>query len=137
MAGKHNGVVKKFLKENPQNYWVFIVQRTIVHWLHLQLLSLFLIYSSNNTLFNIFHLISGSAQMCNKFKKIELFLDQPSLKYAKIHSERWLSLERAVQVIYRTYPALCALEHEGSSITAAKGLAQEGKQYKFIAVTHF
>ena len=47
------------------------------------------------------------------------------------------SLDRAVRVLYRTYPALVtALEHEATSNATAKGLLHEVQQYKFIMLTH-
>ena len=60
-----------------------------------------------------------------------------ALYFMPIHSVRWLSLDRAVRVLYRTYPALVtALEHEATSNATAKGLLHEVQQYKFIMLTH-
>ena len=89
------------------------------------------------TLTNIFDYFSGSALRSNKLREIQLLLELPTLKYAQVHSVRWLSMEKAVEVVYRTYPALVvALEHEATSNPAAKGLYQQVSQYSFIAITH-
>ncbi|CAC5360855.1 unnamed protein product [Mytilus coruscus] len=45
MTGKHNGVIKKFQDQNSE-ILVFIVQPTVVHWLHLKLLNLSLLSST-------------------------------------------------------------------------------------------
>ena len=58
------------------------------------------------TVSSIFHHYSNSALCANKFREIQKLLNLPELKYAEVHSVRWLSLDRAVKVIYRTYPAL-------------------------------
>ena len=46
-------------------------------------------------------------------------------------------MEHAVQVVYRTYPALVmTLEREANYEAAAQGIPNEVNQYKFIAITH-
>ena len=66
-----------------------------------------------------------------------MVLNLPTLKFAQIHSVRWLSLQKSVEVIYRTYPALLiALELEGTANQAARGIYAEVSQYSFIAITH-
>ena len=86
---------------------------------------------------SIFHYYSNSALRANKLREIQKLLNLPELKYAEVHSVRWLSLDRAVKVIYRTYPALVvALSHEATSNPTAKGLFHEVSQYKFIMFTH-
>ena len=89
------------------------------------------------TVSSIFHHYSNSALRANKLREIQKLLNLPELKYAEVHSVRWLSLDRAVKVIYRTYPALVvALSHEATSNPTAKGLFHEVSQYKFIMFTH-
>jgi len=89
------------------------------------------------TVSSIFHHYGNSALRANKFREIQKLLNLPELKYAEVHSVRWLSLDRAVKVIYRTYPALVvAFSHEVTSNPTAKGLFHEVSQYKFIMFTH-
>ncbi|CAC5377495.1 unnamed protein product [Mytilus coruscus] len=137
MTGKHNGVIKKFQDQNSEILGVHCSAHRCA--LATSQAAQFVpdIKHYSRVLSNIFYFFSGSAQRSNKLREIQLLLDVPQLKYAAIHTVRWLSLDRAVNVIYRIYPALCvALEHEGSTNTAAKGLAHEVQQYKFIAITH-
>lgn len=68
------------------------------------------------TVSSIFYYYSNSALRVNKLSEIQKLLNLPELKYAEVHSVRWLSLDHAVKVIYRTYPALVvALSHEATS----------------------
>ena len=60
----------------------------------------------SRTVGNVFYYFSASALRSNKLREIQTILDLPELKYAEVHSVRWLSLDRAVRVLYRTYPAL-------------------------------
>lgn len=91
----------------------------------------------SRTVTNIFYYFSNSALRSNKLVEIQTLLQLPSLKFANIHSVRWLSLPNAVEVLYRTCPALVvALEHEAVTNSVAKGLLNEVTQYKFIGFTH-
>ena len=91
----------------------------------------------SRTVGNVFYFFSASALRSNKLQEIQTILDLPELKYAEVHSVRCLSLDRAVRVLYRTYPALVtALEHKATSNATAKGLLHEVQQYKFIMLTH-
>lgn len=68
-----------------------------------------------------------------------MLLNLPMLKFAQFHSVRWLSLQKSVEILYRTYPALLvALEHERTVNPAARGIHvyAEVSQYSFIAITH-
>ena len=88
------------------------------------------------TVSSIFHYYSNSALRANKLREIQKLLNLPKLKYAEVHSVRWLSLDRAVKVIYRTYSALVfALSHEATSNPTAKGLFHQVSQYKCIMFT--
>ncbi|XP_061192620.1 uncharacterized protein C17orf113-like [Saccostrea echinata] len=91
----------------------------------------------SDTVANIFFYFSGSALRSNKLREIQMLLNLPTLKFAQIHSVRWLSLQKSVEILYRTYPALLiALEHEGTTNPAARGIHAEVSQYNFIAITH-
>lgn len=85
------------------------------------------------TVSNIFYYFSNSALGSNKLREIQSLLNMPTLKYAEIHSVRGSSLDSAVRVIYRTYPAL---EHEATTNASVKGLLTEVQQFKFIMCTH-
>lgn len=86
---------------------------------------------------NVFFYFSGSALKSNKLREIQMLLNLPMLKFAQFHSVRWLSLQKSVEILYRTYPALLvALEHEGTVNPAARGIYAEVSQYSFIAITH-
>ena len=79
----------------------------------------------------------NSALRSNKLADIQSIMQLPTLKFANIHSVRWLSLRHAVEVIHRTYPVLVtALEHEATNNSVAKGLLHEVEQYKFVGCTH-
>ena len=89
------------------------------------------------TVTSIFRYFKNSALRSNRLRKIQQMLNLPTLKYAEVHSIRWLSVEYAVKVIYRTYPALVmTLDREANFEPAARGLLLEVKQFKFIAFVH-
>lgn len=81
--------------------------------------------------------MSNSALRSNRLREIQAILDLLELKFAEVHSVRWLSLEKAVTALYRTYPALCMfLEREAVFDSCAKGLHNEVSQFKFVGYTH-
>lgn len=90
------------------------------------------------TVSNIFRFFQNSALHGNKLREMQQLLNEPALKYADIHSVRWLSMENAVCVLYRTYPSLCAtlsyMTENGDVV--AKSLYSDVVQYKFICITH-
>lgn len=89
------------------------------------------------TIMNIFRYFNNSALRSNRLRAIQALLNMPELKFAEVHSVRWLSMHRAVQIIYRTFPALVmTLEREAILEPAAKGILHEVTQFKFIALTH-
>ncbi len=82
---------------------------------------------------NIFHYFSNSALRSNKLREIQNILELPQLKYAEVHSVRWLSLEKAVSAVYRTYPALCmALAHEATTNPTAKGYPRKSTSFGLL-----
>ena len=87
---------------------------------------------------NVFRFFSNSALRENKLREIQQLLNQPQLKYADIHSVRWLSMENAVCILYRTYPALCMTlsDMAANGDIVAKSHFNDVSQYKFIAITH-
>ncbi|WAR11569.1 ZN862-like protein [Mya arenaria] len=86
---------------------------------------------------NVFRYFHNSALRSNRLRDIQTVLNLPQLKFAEVHSVRWLSLEAAVRAIYRTYPALVmCLEADATTEPAAKGLLHEVSQFRFIALTH-
>lgn len=89
------------------------------------------------TIMNIFRYFNNSALRSNRLRAIQALLNMPELKFAEVHSVRWLSMHQAVQIIYRTFPALVmTLEREAILEPAAKGILHEVTQFKFIALTH-
>ena len=137
MTGKHNGVVKRLRDEVPELIGVHCAAHRCS--LAASQAAKFVpeLQSYSRTVTSIFYYFSNSALRCNKLREIQSLLDMPTLKYAEIHSVRWLSLEQAVRVIYRTFPSLLVtLEHEATNNATAKGLLHEVKQFKFIYCTH-
>ncbi|XP_052225064.1 uncharacterized protein C17orf113-like [Dreissena polymorpha] len=75
--------------------------------------------------------------MIDSLREIQHILNLPELKFAELHSVRWLSMECAVGAMFRSYPALAmCLEQEAVLDATAKGLFCEVSQYKFIATMH-
>jgi len=137
MTGRHNGVVKRLRDEIPELIGVHCAAHRCS--LAASQAAKFVpeLQSYARTVSNIFYYFSNSALRSNKLREIQSLLNMPTLKYAEIHSVRWLSLDSAVRVIYRTYPALViALEHEATTNASAKGLLTEVQQFKFIMCTH-
>ncbi|XP_053377704.1 zinc finger protein 862-like [Mercenaria mercenaria] len=91
----------------------------------------------SRTVSSVFRYFSNSSLRSNRLRAVQSVLNLPELKFAEVHSVRWLSMENAVTAIYRSYPALCmCLEREAVYDSAAKGLYNEVIQFKFIALTH-
>ena len=92
-------------------------------------------FSRNVT--NVFYYFSNSTLRSNKLADIQSIMQLPALKFANIHSVRWLSLQHAVEVICHTdHSLVTALEHEATNNSVAKGLLHEVEQYKFAGFTH-
>lgn len=116
MTGRHNGVVKRLRDEIPELIGVYCAAHGCS--LAASQAEKFVpeLQSYARTVSNIFYYFSNSALRSNKLREIQSLLNMPTLKYAEIHSVRWSSLDSAVRVIYRTYPALViALEHEATT----------------------
>ena len=77
MTGKHNGVVKKFQNKIPQIIGVHCSSHRCAVATSQAAQFVPDIKQYSRTLSNIFHYFSGSAQRCNKLRKIQLLLDQP------------------------------------------------------------
>ena len=137
MTGKKSGVVVRLREHNPSLIGIHCAAHRCSLAASQAAKQIPQLNEYSRTLDHIFNYFSGSALRANKLREIQLLLELPTLKYAQVHSVHWLSLEKAVEVIYRTYPALvCALEHEATSNPAAKGIIQQVSQYSFIAITH-
>lgn len=137
MTGKNNGVVKKLKEFAPSLIGVHCAAHRCSLATSQATKSIPELEAYSRTVTNIFYYFSNSALRSNKLVEIQTLLQLPSLKFANIHSVRWLSLQNAVEVLYRTYPALVvALEHEAVTNSVAKGLLNEVTQYKFIGFTH-
>ncbi|XP_052227215.1 zinc finger protein 862-like [Dreissena polymorpha] len=92
---------------------------------------------NSRTITSVFRYFDNSALRSNRLRAVQKLLNMPQLKFSEVHSMRWLSLEHAVSVMYRTYPALVmTLEREAHFDAGAKGILMEVNQYKFIALTH-
>ncbi|XP_071154595.1 zinc finger protein 862-like [Mytilus edulis] len=137
MTGKKTGVVVRLREHVPTLIGVHCAAHKCSLATSQAARSITELQSYSRTVSNIFHYFSNSALRSNKLRQIQSLLNLPELKYAEVHSVRWLSLDRAVQVIFRTFPALVvALSHEAASNPTAKGLHNEVTQYRFIMFTH-
>ncbi|WAR31456.1 ZN862-like protein [Mya arenaria] len=137
MAGKMGGVVKLLQGHSPSLIGVHCAahRTTLATSQAAKLVQHMEEFA--RTIASTFRYFNNSALGSNRLCAIQSLLDMPELKFAEVHSVRWLSLEHAVQVVYRTYPALCmVLEREATVEAAAKGLLHEVNQFKFIAITH-
>jgi hypothetical protein len=137
MTGRHAGVVVKLREHSPALVGVHCAAHRCALAASQAAKSIPEIQSYSRTISNIFFYYTSSALRSNRLKEIQKLLELPELKYAEVHSVRWLSLQKAVEVMYRTYPALVvALSHEAASNATAKGLLFEVRQFRFIAFTH-
>ena len=137
MTGRKNGVVVKLKQHSPNLIGVHCAAHRCALATSQAANSIDEIKAYARTVSNVFYYFSNSALRQNKLHEIQQLLELPELKYAEVHSVRWPSLDRVVQILYRTYPALVvALEHEATSNPTARGLLAEVQQYKFIMVTH-
>ncbi|XP_053406405.1 SCAN domain-containing protein 3-like [Mercenaria mercenaria] len=126
MTGSKNGVVKRLKDFAPSLIGVHCAAHRCSLATSQATKSIPELESYSRTVTNIFYYFSNSALRSNKLSEIQSLLNLPSLKFANIHSVRWLSLQNAVEVLYRSYPALVvALEHEAVTNSVAKGLLNE------------
>nr|XP_042906443.1 zinc finger protein 862-like [Parasteatoda tepidariorum] len=97
------------------------------------------IKSYNDSLKAIFMYFNASAVRSAKLMIVQKLVQETALKYPKLHSVRWLSLHRGVQVIYKTLDSLILfLESqvaEGKDCTSP-GLLRAIRHIRFIYVTH-
>ena len=120
MTGRKSGVVAKLREHTPSLIGIHCAAHRCALTASQAAKQIPQLKEYSHTLTNIFYYFSGSALRSNKLREIQLLLELPTLKYAQVHSVRWLSMEKAVEVVYRTYPALVvALEHEATSNPAA------------------
>jgi hypothetical protein len=137
MTGRHNGVVVRLREHSPALVGVHCAAHRCALASSQAAKQIPELADYSRTVTSIFRYFSNSALRANKLREIQHLMNLPQLKYADIHSVRWLSLQAAVEVLYRTYPALVAtLQREATSNPAAKGLLQEVNQYRFIGFTH-
>lgn len=138
MTGKRNGVVKRLKDVCPSLVGVHCAAHRCALASSQAAKKIPELDSYQRTVSNIFWYFTNSSLRCNKLREVQKLLSVPELKYAEVHSVRWLSMEKAVSVLYRTYPALCAtLSHQAANgDCSAKGLYTDIIQYKFIAITH-
>ncbi|KAK3084326.1 hypothetical protein FSP39_011612 [Pinctada imbricata] len=142
MTGRKNGVVQRLREQVPYLVGIHCAAHRCALAASQAAKRIPLLRQYSDTVSNIFFYFSGSALRSNKLREIQLLLNLPTLKYAQVHSVRRLSLQQAVEVLYRTYPALVmALEHEANTNPTrcdpvAKGLYFEVSQFRFIAMTH-
>ncbi|XP_053372515.1 zinc finger protein 862-like [Mercenaria mercenaria] len=137
MTGRKGGVVKLLQEHSPTLIGVHCAAHRIA--LATSQAAKFVPHmeSYSRSVASVFRYFHNSALRSNRLRVIQNLLNIPQIKFAEVHSVRWLSLDHAVQVLYRTYPALCmALERDATYEPAAKGLLHEVSQYKFIAITH-
>ncbi|KAK6181002.1 hypothetical protein SNE40_008951 [Patella caerulea] len=137
MTGKKNGLVAKLREYSPGLIGIHCAAHRCALAASQAATSIPVLKEYSRTVSSVFAYFSNSALRTNRLRYIQEAMDIPQLKYAEVHAVRWLSLDRAVQVIYRTYPALVealAIEAEGHPV--ARGLYAEVEQFKFIAITH-
>ena len=80
-------------------------------------------------LFNFFHY---SAVRSNKLREVQLMMEEPQVRLTEWHSVRWLSLQKAMGTIFKTYgPLVCTMEHEAADNPTAKGIYTFIKEPKF------
>lgn len=137
MTGKKSGVVVRLREHSPTLIGTHCAAHRCALAASQASKSIPELKKYSDTVSNIFFYFSGSALRSNKLREIQMLLNLPMLKFAQLHSVRWLSLQKSVEILYRTYPALLvALEHEGTVNPAARGIYAEVSQYSFIAITH-
>ncbi|WAR18313.1 ZN862-like protein, partial [Mya arenaria] len=107
MTGKTGGVVKLLQGHSPSLNGVHCAaHRTALATSQAAKLVLHM-EEYARTIASTFRYFNNSVLWSNRLRAIQSLLDMPVLKFAKVHSVRWLSLDHAVQVVYRTCPALC------------------------------
>ena len=138
MTGKKNGVVKRLRDTCPSLVGVHCAAHRCALSASQAAKAVPELSSFSRNVTNVFKYFDNSSLRSNKLREVQKILTIPELKYAEVHSVRWLSMERAVKVLYRTYPALCStLSHQAANgDSTAKGLFYEVTQYKFIALIH-
>ena len=138
MTGCRNGVVKQLREKCPSLIGVHCAAHRCALAASQATKDISEMEWYSRTVTNVFRFFSNSALRENKLREIQTLLQQPQLKYVDVHSVRWLSMESAVCILYRTYAALYnTLSDIGSNgDVVAKSLFNDISQFKFIALTH-
>ena len=138
MTGRKNGVIKRLQDQCPSLVGVHCAAHRCALAASQATKDIPEMEWYSRVVTNVFRFFSNSALRENKLRDIQELLEQPQLKYADIHSVRWLSMENAVCILYRTYPALCMTlsDMAANGDIVAKSHYNDVSQYKFIAFTH-
>ena len=116
MTGKKNGVVKRLRDTCPSLVGVHCAAHRCALSASQAAKAVPELSSFSRNVTNVFKYFDNSSLRSNKLREVQKILTIPELKYAEVHSVRWLSMERAVKVLYRTYPALCStLSHQAAN----------------------
>ena len=138
MVGRINGVSTKLKQINP----AMINIHCAGHRLSLAVsqategIPYFTNFKANvKALFNFFHY---SAVRYNRLREIQDLLNEPQARISEWHSVRWLSLEKAVSTIMKTYGAIIVtLDQEALNNPTAKGLSKFMATPKYVLVCGF
>ncbi|XP_070545566.1 zinc finger protein 862-like [Ptychodera flava] len=87
------------------------------------------------TITGIFYFFKRSAVRVSKIEKIQLLLDEPSLRYKEVHAVHWLSFYKALETVYRTWDSLVTFFGQDKD-PKSKGFAKKLTEYEFVATTH-
>ena len=135
MTGRKNGVVKRLRDQCPSLVGVHCAAHRCALAASQATKDIPEMEWYSRVVTNVFRFFSNSALRENKLREIQELLQHPQLKSADIHSVHWLSMENAVCILYRTYPALCMTlgDMAANGDVVAKSHFNDVTQYKFIA----
>ena len=137
MTGRHNGVGVKLKRECP----VFIHVHCCAHRLSLAVSQsakeVADVSQYQTTINQVFRYYDNSAVRYNELREIQDVLLNTTVTLKEPKSVRWLSLDEAIQAIWKCWPALVGSmgQQAAAGNPVAVGLSKKVESFSFIALT--
>lgn len=93
------------------------------------------VHEFQGVLTSLFYYFRTSTSRVLELKAIQDLLDLPEIKVKEVHEIRWLSFHKALDTVYRTYPALAKF-FAGRTDSKAKDLHKKLVDYRFVSTIH-
>ncbi|XP_054715342.1 zinc finger protein 862-like [Uloborus diversus] len=138
MLGKNAGLIARLKEVNPCIIAIHCTAHRLALVMQDAVKNLQSIRSYSDTVRAIFAYFNASAVRSAKLAAVQKLVSETVVKYVTFHSIRWLSLHKAVEVLYKTLDSLMVYldsQTERNDPTAP-GLLRSVRHIRFVYITH-